>query len=145
MHWPIESSRRSRAFPITFITSSISSTSWPAASGVDDVSAAVDTIVYADFDPANMIWHAERIPLYYEPEQATLAFAILGVLARADAAVPRQDLVNLVLHELPEASERDIFETCALLRRDHYITLRSSDGALQFRWALVKRWWKANR
>lgn len=115
--------------------------------GVDDVQAAVNALVFSDHDPARLRYYHDRIRTYYSADEAPLARAILGSLARAPTSVPLDALCNLVRHKLPDATDGAVSDVCALLRQDHYLTLHpdEDDPTLGFRWTLVKRWWKATQ
>lgn len=112
-----------------------------------DVLGAIDAIVLSDQDPAHLRWHLERIPIYYGADEAPVARAILGALARAEGSVDLDALCNLVRHRLPATQDDAVSDVCTLLRQDHYLTLDASAGAptFAFRWSVMKRWWRATQ
>jgi hypothetical protein len=112
-----------------------------------DVDRAVEALVFADNDPANIGYYANRIQRYYDKAEAALAFVVLDTLAAQKISLPLENLMNLVRHKVPEATDEQIKGICQLLRQDHYLTLeRGDDGPLYgFRWKLIKRWWRENR
>ena len=115
--------------------------------GPADVLACVDGIVAADNDPAHLRYYVERIQTYYPPDDAALALLILGAIANSDAGLDLDELTNLVRHQKPEVVDERVRQVCDLLRQDHYLTLsqRGRVPEYDFRWRLVKRWWRKNR
>jgi hypothetical protein len=114
----------------------------PAA--LDDVGHAVDELVFADNDPAHLSYNVERIETYYEPADQPVALATLDAVATSDKPVAMEELVNLVRLKLPTTTETHVKDMCLLLRQDHYLSLGDS-RRYDFRWPLVKRWWRENR
>jgi len=112
-----------------------------------DVTAGAEALVLADDDPAQLTYYRDRIPTYYGEEEARLAFLVLDALAGQPGATSLENLINLVRHKDAEVQEEQLREICLLLRRDHYLTLdkRGDDTLHDFRWHIVKRWWKENR
>jgi hypothetical protein len=112
-----------------------------------DVVSAIDELVFADRDPAHLAYNIERIRTYYSADEARLSFLVLDIVARRDGPTPIGELQNLVRHELPGVSDQEVHDVCHLLRTDHYLT-RAGDknrAAYDFRWRLVKRWWRGTR
>jgi hypothetical protein len=110
---------------------------------VSDVSAGIDALVLADNDPAHLGYNVERIKTYYDAEIIPVAFTILDALAAADKPLGLVEITNLVHHKMPEIDENVVQDTCGLVRHDHYLTL--TKAGYEFRWPLVKRWWRENR
>jgi len=44
-------------------------------------------------------------------------------------------------------SDNDLKDTCSMLREDHYLMVQDTGDRARydFRWALLKSWWKGNR
>jgi hypothetical protein len=114
---------------------------------VTDVTGAAEDLVHADDDPAHLAYYHQRLASYYAPEEVRLALLVLNAVASQKEATSMENLLNLARHELPEVREEQIRDTCLLLRRDHYLTLERRGGVTvhDFRWNVVKRWWKENR
>jgi hypothetical protein len=113
-----------------------------------DLVRAVEALVVADDDPAHLAYFYERIPLYYAPEEARLALLVLNVIASQEGAMAMDALLNLARHKVAEVRDEQIRDACLLLRRDHYLTLLEDGERGQghdFRWPVLKRWWKRNR
>lgn len=114
---------------------------------VADITASAEALVCADDDPAHLAYYLQRISTYYGPEEARLSLLVLDAVASQEGATTMEGLINLVRHTLPEARDEQVRETCLLLRRDHYLTLDQRDDVMvhDFRWKVVKRWWRKNR
>lgn len=114
---------------------------------LEDVSAAVDALVFDASDPANFGYYIDRLSSYYTSDEQKLAPLVLGTLAGQSSPTPALDLLNLCQHQVPSLADEQLHEILALLAQDHYIELSKSPGgvAYDFRWRLVKRWWKERR
>ena len=114
---------------------------------LDDVSAAADHLVYAPNDPANLNYYVTRLSLYYPEEQRALALLVLDTLAPQLSPTSVPELLNLCKHRDPSLADEQLRETLTLLSEDHYIERRKGATGVvyDFRWALVKKWWKETR
>ena len=112
-----------------------------------DVSAAVDALVFDASDPASFSYYIDRLSSYYTSDEQKLALLVLGTMAGQSSPTPAPDLLNLCRHQVPSLADEQLHEILALLTQDHYIELSKSPGgvAYDFRWRLVKRWWKERR
>ncbi|MEP7124779.1 MAG: hypothetical protein ABJE95_27875 [Byssovorax sp.] len=112
-----------------------------------DVARAVDTLLLADHDPANFHYNDARIGTYYDDGEARLARRVLDVIAASDVEMAMPEIVNRVRHQAPETADEAVRSICVLLRQDHYLTLsrQGSAGLHDFRWPILKRWWKETR
>ena len=115
--------------------------------GLKDVSAAIDHLVYDPHDPANLNYYVSRLSLYYAQDQQALALLVLDTLAREQAPTPVPELLNLCRHRDASLADEQLRETLTILSEDHYIarTPGASGAAYDFRWSLVKKWWKETR
>ena len=114
---------------------------------VDDVSSAVDSLVYDAHDPANFNYYINRLSSYYTAEERSLALLVLDTMAAQPLPLPIPELLNLCRHRDPSLEDERLREVLTVLAEDHYIELRKSGrgAAYEFRWQLVKRWWKEKR
>ena len=114
---------------------------------LQDVSSAVDALVFDSGDPANFSYYLNRLSSYYTPDERTLALLVLGTIAGQSSPTPVPELLNLCRHQDPSLEDEQLHEILTVLAQDHYIELRKSAGgvAYDFRWRLVKRWWKERR
>jgi hypothetical protein len=112
---------------------------------LEDVGRAVDELVFADNDPAHLSYNVERIETYYDAADQPVALATLDAVAASDEPLTMEGLTNLVRHKLPHATETHVKDICLLLRQDHYLGLDPGGRRYDFRWPLVKRWWRENR
>lgn len=93
-------------------------------------------------DPWELQHYRERIRTYYG-DQAGAVCLVLDELAVNESAT-----VAHLLGALKGASAFDdrerLFDLLTLMERDHYLR-RETGGAYQFRFPLIRRWWKLNR
>ena len=114
---------------------------------LEDVSAAISHLVYDPHDPANLNYYVSRLSSYYAEDQRALALLVLDTLAREQASTPVPELLNLCKHRDPSLADEQLRETLTVLSEDHYIarTPCATGVAYDFRWPLVKKWWKETR
>ncbi|MCP4765309.1 MAG: hypothetical protein GY875_03485 [Gammaproteobacteria bacterium] len=114
---------------------------------IEDIDNAIDLIVCDERDPAHFAYYAKRIITYYGAEKKQIAISILDILAGKDAPVTLDDLLNLFAHTGIQQDKEILRTVLQLLVEDHYLSRTKVDSNLvyQFRWSLVKRWWKENR
>lgn len=112
-----------------------------------DIEQVVNELVSSDQDHAHFGHNVERIRIYYSADEARISYAVLDIVASSDKPLTLQQLINLVRHKHVNATDDHVRDVCGLLRKDHYLTL-SNEGESRiydFRWKLVKQWWKRNR
>ena len=114
---------------------------------LDDISATVDGLVNDPHDPANIRYYVNRMSQYYTDGQRALALLALDMIAQQPVPVSVPALLNLCRHHVPSVDDEPFRDVLALLAEDHYIEPASTSGpaAYDFRWQLVKRWWKRTR
>ena len=114
---------------------------------IEDVSSAVDRLVYDVQDPANFNYYINRLSSYYTADEESLALLLLDTIAAEPSPVPIPELLNLCKHRDPSLADERLREVLTVLSQDHYIELKKSakGAAYDFRWRLVKRWWKEKR
>ena len=112
-----------------------------------DVSSAVDHLVYDSADPAHFNYYVNRLSSYYAADEQSLALLVLDTMAAQASPVPTPELLNLCKHRDPSLADERLREVLTMLNLDHYIELEksASGAAYDFRWHLVKRWWKEKR
>lgn len=115
--------------------------------GLEATPAHVSQVVASQLvdanDPWELLHYRERIPIYYGDDQKAVSL-LLDQLA----VQPGTASVNELLVMLKGASQFDdrerLLRLLSLMERDHYIK-RAEDGRYQFRFPLIRRWWKLNR
>ena len=114
---------------------------------LDDVSAVVDRLIYDSHDPANFNYYVNRLSSYYTAGERSLALAVLDTMAGLSSATPLAELLNLCKHRDPSLGDEQFREVLTILAEDHYVEAKKgADGAAyDFRWQLVKKWWKERR
>ena len=114
---------------------------------LEDVSAAVNHLVYDPHDPANLNYYVTRLSSYYAEDQRVLALVVLDTLARQPSRTPVPELLNLCRHRNPSLVDEHLRGVLTILSEDHYIerTRCATGVACDFRWPLIKKWWKETR
>ena len=114
---------------------------------LDDVAAAVEHLVYDSHDPANFSYYVTRLSSYYTDEERSLALIVLDAMAGLSSSATFTELLNLCKHRDPSLADERLREVLAVLTEDHYVEARKDDygAAYDFRWRLVKKWWKERR
>ena len=112
-----------------------------------DVSTAVDRLVHDPHDPANLNYYLTRLSSYYAEDQRALALVVLDTLAGQPSPAPVSELLNLCRHRDPSLGHEQLREVLTILSEDHYIerTGSATGAAYDFRWPLIKKWWKETR
>ena len=113
----------------------------------EDVTSAVSRLVYDSHDPANFNYYVNRLSTYYTDNARSLALVVLDTVAGQANPTPVQELLNLCRHRDPSLVDEQIREVLTVLAEDHYIEPNKcvSGAAYDFRWPLVKKWWKERR
>ena len=114
---------------------------------LEDVSAAVDRLVYDPHDPANLNYYLTRLSSYYAEDTRVLALLVLDTLARQSNGTPAPELLNLCRHRSPSLANEQLLGVLTILSEDHYIerTKCATGVTYDFRWPLIKKWWKETR
>lgn len=114
---------------------------------LSDVSSAVDNLVYGSHDPANLNYYVTRLNSYYTVDDRSRALLVLDALAGQTSPTPLPTLLNLCRHRDPSMTEEVLRGVLTILTEDHYIEGKKSAGtaAYDFRWQLVRKWWKEKR
>ena len=117
------------------------------APSLNDVATAIDSILYSPHDPANLRYYETRLSSFYSQVEQTRALMVLDTLAGTSSAISVPELLNLCRHRSPFEESQQIRETLTTLVEDHYIEPKrtSTELAYDFRWPLVKKWWKETR
>lgn len=112
-----------------------------------DVSSVIDKLVHDALDPANFRYYVTRFDTYYAPDDRARALLVLDTLAGQTAPCSVSSLHNLCRHRDASLPEEELLDALAMLTEDHYIESRKLDGGTvhDFRWQLVKRWWRERR
>ena len=97
-------------------------------------------------DPWELSHFRTRIPIYYRKESdAKLVHLILDILAEKEEPHSIDRLLDAINTQTDQFDDRDnLLKVLRLMQRDHYLT-RSPDGEYQFRFPLIRRWWKLDR
>jgi hypothetical protein len=108
-----------------------------------DVKKRVLELLLDPNDTAHFGHYVTRLKTYYPNDEAQMALSLLGVLAQSPTPIPFQELANLSRHK-SAVDDEPIFDVLNWLTKDHYL-LRNHNGEYDFRYSIVKQWWKLNR
>jgi hypothetical protein len=96
-------------------------------------------------DPWELGHFRKRIPVYYANEHdARLVTVIMDHLAGCADFISLNDLLSAVQIQGITVNRDELIRVLRLMERDHYLR-RNDDGLYQFRFELIKRWWKLDR
>ena len=97
-------------------------------------------------DPRELSHFRVRIPIYYSSEaDAKLVHLILDALAMSNQAHAANALLDEMRVQDAQFDDRDnLLRVLRLMERDHYLC-RNPDGGYEFRFPLIRRWWKLDR
>ena len=107
----------------------------------------MDNLVYDSHDPANLNYYVTRLSSYYAAADRSLALVVLDTMAGLSSPTPVPEILNLCKHREPSVADEQLRAILTALAEDHYIEPKKSAGgaAYDFRWRLVKKWWKERR
>jgi hypothetical protein len=94
-------------------------------------------------DPWELLHYRERIPLYYRDDQKAVLH-ILDQLASQQGSASVNELLAMLKGSSTFDDRERLLRVLSLMERDHYLK-RDEDGRYQFRFPLIRRWWKINR
>jgi len=116
--------------------------------GIAENWETVDEIVKDCLTDSHDRWHmnhyCERVGSYYTEQEQPLALGLLDILATLNQPIRLDDLFNLLKSRIVTEDKEKVRSMLTLLRRDHYVSL-TTDGTYEFRFPLIKRWWRMNR
>ncbi len=97
-------------------------------------------------DPWELGHFRTRIPIYYrDPRDAKLVGLLLDALSVTEGHRSLNELQSDINSQTDQLDDRDLLvRVLHLMERDHYIT-RDTGGRYQFRFPLIRRWWKLDR
>jgi hypothetical protein len=109
----------------------------------ENVSKVVASHLVDSNDPWQLLHYRERISTYYPDDKKTVSL-ILDDLAVSSKNPSVGELLTL-LKGASQFDDRDrLLGLLSLMERDHYLK-RDEGGCFQFRFPLIRRWWKINR
>jgi hypothetical protein len=109
----------------------------------DDIRDLVKQLLVHPDDPWELGHFRNRISIYYAAEDRGVVSTVLDQLADVPQATVAE-LLNVVQLTSVDCTREKLIRVLRLMERDHYIH-RNSDGVYQFRFDLVKRWWRLDR
>ena len=95
-------------------------------------------------DPWELRHYRERIPTYYGSDEGIVR-RILDHLALASDPVSVADIFSMLKGSTIFDDREKLLRLLTLLERDHYLERSSGTGHYQFRFPLVRRWWRLDR
>ncbi len=112
----------------------------------DAIEDMLTSLLVAEDDPLELGHFRTRINTYYQdPKDAELVRLILDCLAPNVIPASLNDMHGRIEARLEEHLDRErLLKVLRLMGRDHYLS-RNPEGAYQFRFPLIRRWWKLER
>jgi hypothetical protein len=110
----------------------------------DAITDERDRMIQDPNDPAHFSYYEERLTTYYSPFDVRLSLSILDILSPEKRPMTFTALANLIRYKIETAEDEQIRQVLKVLVRDHYL-YRDSEGAYDFRYTLIKRWWSYSR
>ncbi len=114
--------------------------------GSGNIQAIQEIIVDCLDDPLNpwkMEHYRERLDSYYDDKQRPYALNLLDILAAANAALSFDELFGGIKQESETQDKEMARKVLRFLEQDYYIYKK--DGRYQFRYPLIKKYWKSLR
>lgn len=94
-------------------------------------------------DPWQLLHYRERISTYYPNDRKPVQL-ILDHLAVEPSALSAADLLAMLKGASSFDDREHLMHLLSLMERDHYLK-REENGRFQFRFSLIRRWWRLNR
>ncbi len=85
-----------------------------------------------------------RIDTYYTPTERPFALNLLDALATSDRPLAFDELFNRLKSRVVTEDSETVRDVLCSLQDDHYIS-RGQDGTYQFRFSIIRRWWRLER
>lgn len=115
--------------------------------GALDTAIVISLVDESLADPMDR-WHLrhfrERIGVYYEPTERPIVMSLLDIMASLPNGERFDQLFDLTKAKIAVEDEELVRTLLMLLQRDHYI-VQLADGRFQFRFPLIKKWWRLHR
>jgi uncharacterized protein len=108
---------------------------------------AIDAIVKNGISSSDNPWdlqHYEERTLAYYGKQRAPSLVLLDLVASSEVAISINDAIKRAKAAFPDIEQQQWVELVRLLERDHYFK-RSTQGALHFKFSVVRRWWLWHR
>jgi hypothetical protein len=114
----------------------------------DLVDQAIEHLLNDPKDDGFFNHYIDRIKTYYSKDIKGIALIILNEICKKDGYWGEKDIIKKLIDDddLDTAMET-VKDTLDLLRSDHYLIRETvnNERAYQFKYTILKKWWKANR
>lgn len=97
-----------------------------------------------DQDSYHFKHYESRVATYYHIEDQQLVLGILDTFAMAEEPLTFSTAFNLLKARVVTEDAEKVRDLLTLLRSDHYLQ-QLPDGTYQFRFGIIKRWWRLHR
>lgn len=110
------------------------------------VDESIDFLLNDPKDEGFFRHYLDRIKTYYDSEMQKIALLILDSACRKNDYWGEDDIINIVKSHM-EIDSEPVKETLDLIWSDHYLVrnIKNNQRTYQFRYAILKKWWKVNR
>jgi uncharacterized protein len=119
----------------------------PAAGKTPLSKQAIDAIITRGISSSDNPWdlqHYEERTLAYYGKRRAACLALLDIAASSEPALSINEVIKRAKAEFPHIEQQQWMEMARLLERDHYFK-RSAEGAIRFKFSVVRRWWLWHR
>ena len=109
------------------------------------IDKTVDELISGRGNNSQFNHFTERIDAYYNNDEKRIAHELLRILSKSNDLITSETLLNLVKNKI-EAEDYEISKILADLFEDMYVDkiIDSESIGYQFRFILLKKWWKLN-
>jgi hypothetical protein len=114
----------------------------------DLVDQAIEYLLNDPKDEGFFNHYVDRIKTYYSKDIKGIALTILNEISRRAGFWKEKDIVKKLIDEDDlDIDIETLKETLNLLWNDHYLTrkIEKNERAYQFKYFILKKWWKTNR
>lgn len=110
---------------------------------VDD---SIDFLLNDPKDEGFFRHYLDRIKTYYDSVMQKIALLILDNVCQKDDYWEEDDIINIIKSHM-EIDSEPVKETLDLIWSDHYLVrnIKNDQRTYQFRYTILKKWWKVNR
>lgn len=112
----------------------------------DNIRSLVARYLVDANDPWQLAHFRTRITIYYANEEdSEFVRLILDALAISEQAIDTNELLHQISVQDARFDDRNnLLRVLRLMERDHYLR-RTPEGEYEFRFPLIRRWWKLDR
>jgi hypothetical protein len=112
------------------------------------VEEIVTQLINDPYDPGRFTHYLDRIISYYNESIVPISIEILNAVSKSSDFISEEYIVNIVKQnqKFSNTENRTIKDVIETLRKDHYLirNIKSEIKLFDFKYSLIKNWWKTN-